>query len=120
MDDAIDAIMACVERDVVDGAIIHLVDPERFTQNEVLALANGGGKSMHVPRSVVFTLGKLSEYPLGALGVQSPLALYRLRSGLARVESESRRAEERLGWSPRVGVREGIRRVSTATPMRSD
>ena len=110
MDDAIDAIMACVERDVVDGAIIQLVDPERFTQNEVLALANGGGKSMHVPRSVVFTLGKLSEYPLGALGVQSPLALYRMRSGLARVEFESRRAEERLGWSPRVGVREGIRR----------
>ena len=68
-----------------------------------------------MPRSVVFALGKLSEYPLGALGVQSPLALYRLRSALARVEFGSRRAEEQLGWRPRVGVREGIRRVSSGS-----
>ena len=40
------------------------------------------------------------------------MALYRLRSALARVEFASKRAEELLGWRPRVGVREGIRRVS--------
>ena len=68
---------------------------------------------MRVPRGLVFTLGKLSEYPLGALGVQSPVALYRLQSALARVEFESSRAEEQLGWTPKVGVQEGIRRVRT-------
>jgi hypothetical protein len=33
-----------------------------------------------------------------------------MRSALARLRFESARAEELLGWRPRVGVREGIRR----------
>ena len=67
-----------------------------------------------VPRNVVFALGKLSELPLGALGRPSPIALYRLQSALARLHCESNRAETLLGWHPRVGVREGIRRVSAS------
>jgi predicted dehydrogenase/nucleoside-diphosphate-sugar epimerase len=112
MDDAVDAITAAVERNLTGGEVIQLVDPERVTQEEVIRRANGGGKTLRLPRSVVFSLGKLSEYPLGALGVQSPVALYRLRSALARVEFASKRAEQQLGWRPRVGVEEGIRRVS--------
>jgi 2-alkyl-3-oxoalkanoate reductase len=115
MDDAVDAIMAAVERELMSGEVIQIVDPERVTQEQVLELAGAGAdKRMRVPRGVVFSLGKLSEYPLGALGVQSPLALYRLRSALARVEFESTRAEQQLGWRPRVGVIEGIRRVNAA------
>jgi len=64
------------------------------------------------PRPIVFALGKLSELPLGALGRPSPIALYRLQSALARLTYDSSRAAELLGWRPRVGVREGIRRVT--------
>ena len=116
MDDAVDAIMAAVERDLTGGEVIQLIDPERVTQEEVLELAGADGKPTRLPRGLVFSLGKFSEYPLGALGVQSPVALYRLRSALARVEFESKRAEETLGWRPRVGVREGIRRETAAAP----
>ena len=105
--------MAVVDRELVDGDVFQVIDPERLTQADVLDLADGGDKRVRLPRSVVFALGKFSEYPLGALGVQSPVALYRLRSALARVEFESRHAEERLDWRPRVGVREGIRRVKS-------
>jgi predicted dehydrogenase/nucleoside-diphosphate-sugar epimerase len=115
MDDGVDAIMAAVERELTGGQVIQVIDPERLTQEQVLELADGGDKRLRLPRSLVFSLGKLSEYPLGALGVQSPVALYRLRSALARVEFESARAEEQLGWRPRVGVQEGIRR-ETASP----
>jgi nucleoside-diphosphate-sugar epimerase len=107
----VDAIVACVERDLTGGEAIQLVDGERVTQEEVLALASPGGKPMRVPRGVVFGLGKLSEYPLGAMGRESPVGLYRLRSALARVEFDGAEAERLLGWRPRVGVREGIRRV---------
>ena len=60
----------------------------------------------------MFALGRLSEIPLGALGRQSPIAVYRLKSALAQLHYESGRAHELLGWTPRVGVREGIKRVS--------
>jgi 2-alkyl-3-oxoalkanoate reductase len=110
IDDVVDAIMACAERDLTGGEVIQLVDRERLTQEDVLALAAADGKPLRVPRGVVFGLGKLSEYPLGALGRESPVGLYRLRSALARVEFDSTQAARLLDWSPRVGVREGIRR----------
>jgi hypothetical protein len=64
----------------------------------------------------VFALGKLSEIPLGALGRQSPIAVYRLKSALARLKYASDHAKALLGWVPRVGVREGIKRVSAPQP----
>ncbi len=78
----------------------------------MLGLAGGSKRIMRVPRPLVFALGKLSEYPLGALGRQSPVAVYRLKSALARLRYDSDRAHTLLGWQPRVGVREGIRRVT--------
>jgi nucleoside-diphosphate-sugar epimerase len=56
-------------------------------------------------------VGRLSDVLLGLLGRKSPLSAYRLRSALARVGFASERARELLGWEPRVGVREGIRRA---------
>ena len=39
------------------------------------------------------------------------MAHYRLKSALARLRWGTGKAEELLGWRPRVGVREGIRRI---------
>lgn len=111
IEDVVDAITASVERDLTGGEVIQLVDPERLTQEDVLGLAAADGRPLRLPRGLVFGLGKLSEYPLGALRRESPVGLYRLRSALARVEFDSQQAEELLGWRPSVGVREGIRRV---------
>ena len=112
MDDVIDAIGAAIEQRLAHGEVIQIIDPEHLTQADVLALAGGGKPIVNVPRSIVFALGALSELPLRALGRQSPVARYRLASALARLHYESDRAHALLGWTPRVGVREGIRRVS--------
>jgi 2-alkyl-3-oxoalkanoate reductase len=109
--DVVDAIVHAVDKKLTGGEIIQIIDPEQLTQDDVLGLAGGNKPVMRVPRPVVFALGKLSELPLGAIGKQSPVAVYRLRSALARLHYESDRASELLGWRPRVGVREGIRRV---------
>jgi 2-alkyl-3-oxoalkanoate reductase len=111
IDDVVDAIVAAVAKKLTKGEVIQIIDPEHLTQAEVLALAGGGKAIVRVPRAVVFALGKLSEYPLGKLGRQSPVAVYRLQSALARLHYESDRAAQLLGWRPRVGVREGIHRV---------
>ena len=111
IDDVVDAITSSVAKHLVKGEVIQIIDPDRLTQDDVLDLA-GAKKILRVPRPIVFALGKLSELPMNVLGRQSPIAVYRLKSALAQLHYESDRAHELLGWAPRVGVREGIRRVS--------
>jgi len=112
IDDVVQAIVAAIDRRITHGEIIQIVDPEPVTQEDVLAAAGGARPIVRVPRRLVLALGKLSELPFAALGKQSPLGAYRLRSALARLRYESDRAVTLLGWRPLVGVREGIRRVS--------
>ena len=111
IDDVVDAIMAAIAKQLTGGEVIQIIDPEHLTQEDVLGLAGGSKAILRVPRPVVFALGKLSEYPLGALGRPSPVAMYRLQSALARLHYDSDRAAQLLGWRPKVGVREGIKRV---------
>jgi len=111
IDDVVDAIMMSIDKQLTGGEVIQIIDPEHLTQEDVLGLAGGARRIMRVPRPIVFALGKLSEIPLGALGRPSPIAVYRLRSALARLHYESDHAAHILGWQPRVGVREGIKRV---------
>jgi 2-alkyl-3-oxoalkanoate reductase len=110
LDDVVDAIEQSIAKKLTGGEIIQLIDPEVLTQSDVLEVAGRGKKQLKVPRPVVFALGKLSELPLGALGKQSPIGVYRLQSALARLHYKSDRAASLLGWKPRIGVREGMRR----------
>jgi nucleoside-diphosphate-sugar epimerase len=111
LDDVVDAIVAAIEKKLTNGEIIHIIDPDHLTQQEVLELAGDHKRVVRVPRPVVFALGKISELALGVVGKQSPIATYRLASALARLHYESGLAQKLLAWRPRVGVREGIRRV---------
>jgi predicted dehydrogenase/nucleoside-diphosphate-sugar epimerase len=114
LDDVVDAIVQALEGPLLGGEVIQLVDPHRVTQNQVLAEVMPGARVLHVPRSLLFAAGKLSELPLGLMGRTSPIAAYRLRSALARVRFSSDLARETLGWQPRVGAAEGIRRSAAA------
>jgi predicted dehydrogenase/nucleoside-diphosphate-sugar epimerase len=111
IDDVVDAIMASIAKRLIHGEVIQIIDPDHLTQEDVLGLAGPTKAILRVPRLLVFALGKFSEYPLGALGRPSPVAVYRLKSALARLHYESDRALKMLDWQPRVGVREGIKRV---------
>ncbi|MBN1609826.1 MAG: NAD-dependent epimerase/dehydratase family protein [Polyangiaceae bacterium] len=115
IDDVVDATLAAMNKRLHSGEVIQIVDNEHLTQEDVLVAVGAREGIVKVPRAVVFGLGKLSELPFGALGRPSPLALYRLQSALAKLHYESGRAEQLLGWKPRVGVREGIRRVCSST-----
>ncbi|MDQ3367547.1 MAG: NAD-dependent epimerase/dehydratase family protein [Myxococcota bacterium] len=116
IDDVVDSIVAAISKRLTRGEVIQIIDPEHLTQEQVLELAGGTRPILRVPRAIVFALGKLSELPLGALGKPSPIAVYRLKSALARLHYESDRALTLLGWKPRIGVRDGIRRVTSPAP----
>jgi len=112
IDDVVDAVELAVKKDLRGGEIIQLVDREALTQLEVLELATRRRpKTLRMPRWMVFSLGWMSQVMLGILGRKSPLNVYRLKSALAMRNFSSVRADM-LGWEPRVGVREGIRRVT--------
>jgi nucleoside-diphosphate-sugar epimerase len=111
LEDVVDAIMLASDSDLSRGEIIQIVDKDLTTQNQVLSEVGDGSPVIRVPRKVMFALGKLSEPLLGALGRKSPVALYRLKSAMARLSFESERASRLLGWNPRVGVRQGIRQL---------
>ena len=115
IDDVVDAIIAAWQKRLCGGEVIHIIDPEQVTQQDVLDAIGASGSVLRLPRPAVFGLGWLSAVALRAVGRQSPIAPYRLRSALARLTYESNRATELLGWKPTVGVREGIRRI-TAPP----
>jgi predicted dehydrogenase/nucleoside-diphosphate-sugar epimerase len=108
--DVVDAILAAVERGLVGGEVIQLIDDERLTQGEVLALAGIDRKVLRLPRAALMLAGGLSEYPLAKLGRHSPIGRYRLSSAMSEAEFASDRARLLLGWTPRVGVLAGIER----------
>ena len=112
VDDAVDAVMAAMDRKVVGGEIIQLCDSEPWSQNKILSTLDPSKKLVHVPRKVVFTLGKATEPLFAKMGKASPLSEYRMRSALSKMRFESDRAQQLLGWTPEVGVREGIRRYA--------
>jgi predicted dehydrogenase/nucleoside-diphosphate-sugar epimerase len=109
MEDVVDGVIAALDRKLVGGEVIQLVDTDLPTQNEILARAAApGAKVVRVPRRVVFALGKFSEIAIKPLKRQSPLNVYRLRSALARRTYASESAEQLIGWKPNVGVSRGI------------
>jgi predicted dehydrogenase/nucleoside-diphosphate-sugar epimerase len=112
IDDVVDALVLAAKSSLAGGEIIQIVDPEPWTQNQVLAEVVGpSARVVRVPRAAVMAIGRASELVLGLIKKQSPVAPYRLRSALALRRFDSGRASEMLGWTPRVGVREGIRRA---------
>ncbi|MEM9693739.1 MAG: NAD(P)-dependent oxidoreductase [Myxococcota bacterium] len=102
IDDVVDAVLLAARSDAWAGQIVHLVDPDAPTEAEIFA------NRPRVPRSA-FALGERWLLPLLE---SSPWAgrAHRWRSQLSRPHFVTHNAS-RLGWRPRVGVREGLDRV---------
>lgn len=107
VDDVADAIALAIDKRIVHGEVIHIIDPARVTQRDVLA----GKRVIAVPRALVLALGKASELPARLLGRASPIAKYRLASALSRIHYDASRAQQLLGWTPRVGVQRALARI---------
>lgn len=110
IEDVVEAVERALEADIGSGAVFHLVDPGRYTQNDILDICSPEGATIRLPRMAVFGLGWMSEKTLGLVGRRSPFSVYRLKSALARLDFESDAASQQLGWRPSVGVKEGLAR----------
>ncbi len=111
IDDVVDAVVSALDGSLAHGEVIQLVDPARLTQNDVLGALVPGAKVVRLPRGLVFAAGRLTEPLAALLRRKSPVSGYRLKSALSRMDFSCENAEL-LGWQPRVGVGEGIRRLA--------
>ncbi len=112
VEDVIDAILLAAETSEFDGSVFHIVDRTRITQNQVVRdyISKNAKKAkvIHVPVALVYTLALCVELLAKVLKRPAPLSRYRVKSALARMQFDCSRAENDLGWRPRVGVASGL------------
>lgn len=118
VEDVIDAAVLAAETSKFDGRIFHIVDRTQITQNQVVRdyVSKNAKKAavMHVPVAIVYGLAFGFELLSKVLNRSVPLSIYRLKSALARMRFDCSRAENELGWQPRVGVACGLQETMAA------
>jgi nucleoside-diphosphate-sugar epimerase len=67
---------------------------------------------VHAPLSLLYCAAFGAHAVFRLLGRNAPLTPYRLRSAIGRRDFDCTAAAKALGWRPRVGVREGLARMS--------
>jgi len=114
VDDVVDGLLAAETAETAAGQLIHLVDVEPVSQNEFLAAGRNGVWRPPVRKVPVWVLllgGWMCEL-LGAVVKRSlPLSRYKVKALRPLAPMNNDRARQLLGWTPRVGVREGLRRT---------
>jgi predicted dehydrogenase/nucleoside-diphosphate-sugar epimerase len=112
VEDVVDALVAAADSDVVDGSIFHVADAG-LTQDEVarrcLSAKGAGGAIVHLPLAVVYPLAFAVDLMFKGMRRNAPLSIYRVRSALAHLACDCTAARRRLGWTPKVGIQEGLR-----------
>lgn len=106
--DLIDALLLAEESTISDGSIFHLVDDAEVTQNQLIDRYQSSIaeelRVTHLPRWIVTCAGLLGDMVGKLTGRRLPITSYRLGSAMAARRFNCDRAEQGLGWKPRVGV----------------
>jgi nucleoside-diphosphate-sugar epimerase len=113
-DDVVDALLRAETADKAPGHVINVVDAAEVRQNEYLraaAPALSGIKVWRMPLPVLMMLASGVELLGRILKRNVPLTRYRIRSLKPLWPFDTTKAETLLGWTPAVGVREGLRRT---------
>jgi nucleoside-diphosphate-sugar epimerase len=114
VDDVVDALLLGSSRPGLEGRLVHLVDPAAVTQRQFIRMARGAKPSLKasfIPKPVLMTAAVGIEVLGRLLKRNVPLSRYRIRSIRPLHDFDQTAVEEQLGWTPRVGVNEGLRRT---------
>jgi predicted dehydrogenase/nucleoside-diphosphate-sugar epimerase len=115
VDDVVDALLCAAEAPDAVGNVFNVVDPHTITQQDYLDRCKrrfGGDLSIvRVPVGVFMAVGFGVETLGRLLKRDVPLTRYRVSSLRPLANFDITAARERLGWTPRVGVLQGLDRT---------
>jgi predicted dehydrogenase/nucleoside-diphosphate-sugar epimerase len=115
VDNVIDAMLAAESKDVPSGRVYNLIDEPELDQSGVAQLlreeSEGRIRPLFLPYPAAWSLMLALDVLSLVRGRGMGTARYRLKRTVADMRYPSRAAREELGWKPRVGPREGLRRV---------
>ena len=101
IDDVVDAIMAAIDKQLVHGEVIQIIDPEHLTQEDVLGLAGGAKPIIRVPRAARVRARQAQRVPARRARPAEPgRASTACKSALARLHYESDRARPAARLAP--------------------
>jgi nucleoside-diphosphate-sugar epimerase len=123
VDDVVNAIVLAAEGSKFDGRVFHIVDQTHITQNQLVRdyILNNAreAKIVHFPEAILYSLAAGLEVLSKVLNRSVPLSIYRVKSALARMRFDCSRAEEEIGWIPRVGIASGLQETMAAETANS-
>lgn len=119
IDDVVDALLLAEKYSAANGPIFHIVDPEPVDQKTYItcqrAWAQAGqghaAKVSFCPQPLLLLLAVLAEMAGALLKRAVPLTRYRIRSLPPLYPFDLSASEKDLGWHPRVGIQEGLKRT---------
>lgn len=114
VDDVVDALLLGSSQPGLEGKLVNLVDPAVVTQREFIQIVRGAKpnvKALYVPKPVLMAAAVGIEILARLLKRSAPLSRYRIRSIRPLRNFDQTAVQELLGWTPRVGAPEGLRRT---------
>lgn len=115
VDDVVEALVLAARSPLEHGEVIHLVDDDPITRDELAELYRAGRERdlriLHVPMTAAMGASGVGAVLAKLTGRANPMSLYRLRSGLARLAFDCTRARRDLGWQPKVRSRDALRQL---------
>ncbi|MGS1078612.1 NAD-dependent epimerase/dehydratase family protein [Pseudoxanthomonas beigongshangi] len=112
IDDVVDALVQAADAPQAVGRVFNIVDTSAVTQEAYLQRAQrklgGELKRLRVPTWTFLLLGWGVELLGKLLKREVPLTRYRVRSLRPLANFDTAAAREQLGWTPRVGVEQGL------------
>lgn len=112
IDDVVDALVQAADAPQAVGGLFNIVDTSAITQEAYLQRAQrklgGELKRVRVPTWTFLLLGWGVELLGKLLKRDVPLTRYRVRSLRPLANFDTTAAREQLGWTPRVGVEQGL------------
>jgi nucleoside-diphosphate-sugar epimerase len=115
VDDLVEGLRQCGEVDAAAGRTYILAGPDVTTLNELVGIIaeEAGVKrpSLHLPVWPLWLAGALCEAVCAPFGVEPPLYRRRVDFFTKSRAFDITRARRELGYAPRIGVREGVRRT---------